>query len=111
MSRTSAHEVLGALADPGGWDEPLAPTMAAAQGVRATDPPANGIVDRVVAEYPDDAAEPERFCRRIASALGHELSSLGDAPIISPTASSGSSGSGNHDPGSRGSVEGPNMGC
>ncbi len=53
-----------------------APEVAAAQGVRAVDLRRNGIVDRIVAERPDAADEPEPFVRRVAQALEHELGSL-----------------------------------
>ena len=39
-----------------------APDMARAQGVRSLDMRAAGIVDRIVAERPDAADEPEEFC-------------------------------------------------
>jgi len=53
-----------------------APEVAAAQGVRALDLRANGIVDRIVAERPDAADEPEEFVARVAQALEHELAAL-----------------------------------
>jgi len=53
-----------------------APDMAARQGVRSADLLRNGIVDRVVPEYPDAAAEPESFCRRIGTAVRNELAML-----------------------------------
>lgn len=54
-------------------DVARAPEMAQQQGVRSRDLLAAGIVDRVVAERPDAADEPEEFCRRMGSALQHEL--------------------------------------
>ncbi|CAB4689793.1 MAG: acetyl-CoA carboxyl transferase [Actinobacteria bacterium] len=53
-----------------------APEMARAQRVRALDLHALGIVDRVVAEKPDAADEPEAFCRRVGGVLAHELARL-----------------------------------
>lgn len=53
-----------------------APEVAAAQGVRALDLRTNGIVDRIVAERPDAADEPEAFVARVARALEHELAAL-----------------------------------
>lgn len=54
-------------------DTAHAAEMAAAQGVRAADLLAAGIVDRVVPEAVDAAEEPEAFCRALAAALGEEL--------------------------------------
>lgn len=54
----------------------LAAQMAQAQGVRSTDLLRDGIVDRVVAERPDAADEPEAFCRRFGQVLEHELVGL-----------------------------------
>lgn len=56
-----------------------APEMARAQRVRALDLFALGIVDRIVAEQPDAADEPEAFCRRLGAVLEHELAALLDA--------------------------------
>lgn len=53
-----------------------APQMARAQQVRAIDMHARGYVDRLVAEHPDAADEPEEFCRRVAAVLEHELAGL-----------------------------------
>lgn len=50
--------------------------MAAAQGVRAADLLTNGIVDRVVPEPPDAAADADAFCSGIAAALTSELVAL-----------------------------------
>jgi acetyl-CoA carboxylase carboxyl transferase beta subunit len=77
-----------------GWLSPLPPEgasailyhdtrhaadMAAKQGVRSADLLAHGTVDRVIPEYPDAAAEPERFCLRIGAILRDELAALRDA--------------------------------
>ena len=50
--------------------------MARAQKVRAIDLHDLGIVDRVVAEKPDAADEPEAFCQRVGAVLEHELAAL-----------------------------------
>ena len=42
-----------------------APEMARAQHVRALDLRNRGVVDRIVAEHPDAADEPEAFCQRV----------------------------------------------
>ena len=52
------------------------PEMARAQRVRALDLHALGVVDRVVAEKPDAATEPEEFCRRTGAVLAAELAGL-----------------------------------
>jgi acetyl-CoA carboxylase carboxyl transferase subunit beta len=52
--------------------------MAARQGVRSADLLTHGIVDRVIPEYPDAAAEPEQFCLRVGAALRDELGALGN---------------------------------
>ena len=57
-------------------DTSHAPAMAAVQGIRSAELLANGIVDCVIPEYPDAAAEPERFCRRIGAAVQNELATL-----------------------------------
>jgi acetyl-CoA carboxylase carboxyl transferase subunit beta len=57
-------------------DTSHAPDMARAQQVRALDLRAHGIVDRIVAEHPDAADEPEEFCRRVGEVLRHELRAL-----------------------------------
>jgi acetyl-CoA carboxylase carboxyl transferase subunit beta len=79
-----------------GWLSPLPPEgasailyhdtshaadMAAKQGVRSADLLANGVVDRVISEYPDAAAEPEQFCFRVGAALRDELATLGNADV------------------------------
>jgi acetyl-CoA carboxylase carboxyl transferase subunit beta len=53
-----------------------APELAEQQGVRARDLLRSGIVDRIVAEHPDAACEPEGFCARISQILQHELGQL-----------------------------------
>jgi acetyl-CoA carboxylase carboxyl transferase subunit beta len=50
--------------------------LATQQRVRSLDLLADGIVDRVVAEHPDAADEPEDFCRRMALVIAGELSRL-----------------------------------
>ncbi|MFP5335336.1 MAG: carboxyl transferase domain-containing protein [Actinomycetes bacterium] len=47
--------------------------MAEKQGVRSLDLLRHGVVDRIVAEHPDAADEPEDFCRRMGQVLRHEL--------------------------------------
>ena len=53
--------------------------MAARQGVRSADLLADGIIDRIIPEYPDAAAEPEPFCLRVGATLRDELAALGNA--------------------------------
>ncbi|HEY9564801.1 MAG TPA: carboxyl transferase domain-containing protein, partial [Nocardioides sp.] len=53
-----------------------APEMARAQQVRAIEMHSRGIVDRIVAEKPDAADEPEEFCRRVGAVLEFELAEL-----------------------------------
>ncbi|HET7760908.1 MAG TPA: carboxyl transferase domain-containing protein [Phycicoccus sp.] len=50
--------------------------LADQQRVRSVDLLEAGIVDRVVAEHPDAADEPEAFCLRIAQTIRHELGEL-----------------------------------
>jgi acyl-CoA carboxylase subunit beta len=57
-------------------DTGRAPELAASQRVRAIDLLADGIVDRIVAEHPDAADEPEAFCQRMSQAIQHELATL-----------------------------------
>jgi acetyl-CoA carboxylase carboxyl transferase subunit beta len=57
-------------------DTDHAPEMARAQQVRAIDLHRAGVVDRIVAEKPDAADEPEEFCRRVGAVLEWELTSL-----------------------------------
>ncbi|GAA4206860.1 carboxyl transferase domain-containing protein [Streptosporangium oxazolinicum] len=79
-----------------GWLSPLSPEgasallyrsvdfaseIAAAQGVRSTDLRRNGLVDRIIPEFPDAAYEPEAFCVRVARTLEYEIAGLlGQAP-------------------------------
>jgi acyl-CoA carboxylase subunit beta len=53
-----------------------APELADRQGVRSRDLLEHGIVDRVVAERPDAADEPDPFCDRLGGLLEHELVGL-----------------------------------
>ena len=53
-----------------------APEMATQQRVRALDLLADGVVDRIVAEHPDAAEEPQEYCTRMAHAIRHELAEL-----------------------------------
>jgi acetyl-CoA carboxylase carboxyl transferase subunit beta len=53
-----------------------APELAATQRVRSLDLLADGIVDRIVAEHPDAADEPEAFCARMSQTIQHELATL-----------------------------------
>ncbi|MGV9797307.1 carboxyl transferase domain-containing protein [Mycobacterium sp. NPDC003449] len=81
------------LAAANGWLSPLPPegasailhhdtsqakAMAAKQGVRSADLLAHGVVDRIIPEYPDAAAESEQFCPRAAALIGAELAALAD---------------------------------
>ena len=50
--------------------------MARQQRVSSADLLKDGIVDRVVAECPDAAAEPEEFCRRLSAVVRYELGEL-----------------------------------
>jgi acetyl-CoA carboxylase carboxyl transferase subunit beta len=68
-------------------DTEHAPEMARAQHVRALDLRARGIVDRIVAERPDAADEPEEFCRRVGAVLEHELATLFHADVATLRAS------------------------
>jgi acetyl-CoA carboxylase carboxyl transferase beta subunit len=54
----------------------LAPQMAEEQRVRSADLLADGVVDRLVAERPDAAEEPEEFCTRMGRVLAEELAGL-----------------------------------
>jgi hypothetical protein len=81
-------------------DTSHAPAMAAKQGVRAADLLAHGIVDNVIPEYPDAAAEPEPFCLRVGATLRDELAALvnADTPRRPPNACNDSTGSANPTP-------------
>ncbi len=57
-------------------DTEHAPDLARQQHVRSLDLRARGIVDRIVAEHPDAADEPEEFCLRVGEVLQYELSQL-----------------------------------
>jgi acetyl-CoA carboxylase carboxyl transferase beta subunit len=57
-------------------DTAHAPEMARSQHVRAQDLLARGVVDRIVAEHPDAADEPEAFCVRVGEVLRYELAQL-----------------------------------
>jgi acetyl-CoA carboxylase carboxyl transferase subunit beta len=57
--------------------------MARRQRVSATDLLEDGIIDRIVAEHPDAASEPEAFCKRLAAVLRYEL---GELSTMSPDA-------------------------
>ncbi|AWT53138.1 acetyl-coenzyme A carboxylase carboxyl transferase subunits beta/alpha [Mycolicibacterium smegmatis] len=76
------------LAAQHGWLSPLPPEgasailhrdtahaaqMAEQQGVRSTDLFEHGLVDRIIAEHPDAAGEPETFSRRMGAAIHAEL--------------------------------------
>ncbi|WP_341394827.1 carboxyl transferase domain-containing protein [Arthrobacter sp. G119Y2] len=54
--------------------------MAQAQGVTVSALAAHGIVDHIVPEEPDAAAEAPDFCRRMAKAVEYELASLRTGP-------------------------------
>ncbi|HET7822200.1 MAG TPA: carboxyl transferase domain-containing protein, partial [Ornithinibacter sp.] len=60
-----------------------APEMAAQQRVRSLDLLEAGIVDRIVAEHPDAADEPEAYCLRVAHTIRHEL---GELSVMEPHA-------------------------
>lgn len=57
-------------------DTAHAPEMARSQSVRASDLAAIGVVDRIIAEEPDAADEPEAFCQRVGEVLAEELTRL-----------------------------------
>ncbi|WP_063045841.1 acetyl-coenzyme A carboxylase carboxyl transferase subunits beta/alpha [Nocardia pseudovaccinii] len=58
-----------------------APELADAQGIRATDLLADGVVDRIVPEFPDAADEPVDFARRMVAAIADELTWLRARPL------------------------------
>ncbi|MFE3188909.1 carboxyl transferase domain-containing protein [Nocardia sp. NPDC059240] len=58
-----------------------APRLAAAQRIRAVDLEADGIVDRIVHEYPDAAEEPVDFAQRMVGAIAEELAALAALPL------------------------------
>lgn len=53
-----------------------APELATAQRIGAAELCADGVVDRIVPEFPDAADEPVEFARRMVAAVAHELSGL-----------------------------------
>lgn len=57
--------------------------IATQQQVRSVDLLAEGIVDRIVAEHPDAADEPEAFCARMAQVIAGELSRLVEMRVAS----------------------------
>ncbi|MBC7302822.1 MAG: acetyl-CoA carboxyl transferase, partial [Nocardia sp.] len=57
-------------------DTEHAAEMAAAQGIRSADLLEDGVVDRIVEEYPDAADEPVAFARRTVLAIAAELTEL-----------------------------------
>ncbi|MBF6211691.1 acetyl-CoA carboxyl transferase [Nocardia puris] len=61
-------------------DTDHAPELAAAQRIRSLDLLADGIVDRIVPEYPDAADEPIDFARRMVAAIAEELTHLRTLP-------------------------------
>lgn len=61
-------------------DTDNAPELAAAQRIRSVDLLADGIVDRIVPEYPDAADEPIDFARRMVAAIAEELTHLRTLP-------------------------------
>ncbi|MFU8874041.1 carboxyl transferase domain-containing protein [Micromonospora sp. SL4-19] len=56
-----------------------APEVAEAQGIRAVDLQAHGVVDRIVVERDDAADEPLAFLDRLGAVLAYELATLLDA--------------------------------
>ncbi len=68
--------------------------LASSQRVRSLDLLADGIVDRIVAEHPDAADEPEDFCRRMSQTIQHEppCSPGSHRPTASPPASTATAG-------------------
>ncbi|MGK8521958.1 carboxyl transferase domain-containing protein [Nocardia asteroides] len=57
-----------------------APELAAAQRISAADLLADGVVDRIVPEFPDAAEEPVDFARRMVAAIARELATLRARP-------------------------------
>ncbi|WP_433195969.1 carboxyl transferase domain-containing protein [Nocardia sp. CA-107356] len=58
-----------------------APELAEAQGIRAADLLVDGVVDRIVPEFPDAADEPVDFARRMVAAIADELTGLRARPL------------------------------
>ncbi len=92
LAMVPADRVLAALH---GWLAPLPPEgasaivyrdvdhaseLAAAQGIRSADLLRDGIVDAIVPEHPDAAAEPEMFTRRLSDTIADELHRLRSVP-------------------------------
>ncbi|WP_280402741.1 carboxyl transferase domain-containing protein [Nocardia carnea] len=61
-------------------DTEHAPELAARQRIRSVDLLADGIVDRIVPEYPDAAEEPDAFAHRMVTAIAGELTGLAAQP-------------------------------
>ncbi|MCX5045666.1 acetyl-CoA carboxylase carboxyltransferase subunit alpha/beta [Aldersonia sp. NBC_00410] len=59
-------------------DTDHAPMLAAKQRIRAMDLLADGVVDGVVPEYPDAAAEPVDFALRVVAAIAAEIDGLAE---------------------------------
>ncbi|GAA1622543.1 hypothetical protein GCM10009805_15530 [Leucobacter chromiireducens subsp. solipictus] len=57
-------------------DTSHAPELAEQQGVASANLRDRGIVDRLIAEDPDAAAEPRAFCIRTGDAIAQELAAL-----------------------------------
>lgn len=62
-------------------DTGYATELAARQRIRSADLVADGIVDRIVPEYPDAAMEPDAFARRMVGAVAEELAALSTQPV------------------------------
>ncbi|WP_040794433.1 carboxyl transferase domain-containing protein [Nocardia higoensis] len=54
--------------------------LATAQRIGAAELHADGVVDRIVPEFPDAADEPVEFARRVVAAVANELAGLRDIP-------------------------------
>ncbi|MGI5221569.1 carboxyl transferase domain-containing protein [Nocardia sp. CA-290969] len=61
-------------------DTEHAPELATRQRIRSADLLADGIVDRIVPEYPDAAEEPDDFAHRMVTAVAGELGELAAQP-------------------------------
>lgn len=61
-------------------DTEHAPELSDAQGIRSADLKAHGIVDVIVPEHPDAAAEPIDFAKRMSRAIAVELDALRRTP-------------------------------
>ncbi|MFE9581974.1 carboxyl transferase domain-containing protein [Nocardia sp. NPDC006044] len=61
-------------------DTEHAPELAGSQRIRSADLLADGVVDRIVPEYPDAADEPVDFARRMGAAIADELARLRRRP-------------------------------